>query len=262
MRGGRGNIPAGQLYPAAIQRSIQDAIGEPVEIVARALWPNPGVNLVVRKWLDELEPELVTFSISSFWFLYESTPVRVERRFGGPGRFISQKSQQVAATPWLAHNRVFQWGRKRTQRVLGGRAWFEPEDVIARATEVIREVLQREGGYLVVTGPGSGERWAQTPAAKARAAARQQTVDSALATFCRHHHVEYVASSELAAFRDPRPPSLQGDQLHLDREGHRRVAERYHEVVMGWIQRAVDAREAPEAPEPARDEPVGAPPES
>jgi len=246
VRGGRANIPAGELYPSALQRALARAIGEDIEITAHALWPNPGVHLVVRKWLHEIQPDLVTFSISSFWFLYESTPVKLERSLGTPGRWVSRQSQRLAGTPWLAHNRAFQWGRKQAQRSIGGKAWFEPDEVVARATEVIREILQHEGSYLVVTGPGSGARWAQTPQAQARAAARRETVDAALASFCKHHHVEYVSSAEMEAMRDPRPSSLQGDQLHLDREGHRRVAEHYFGMVQGWVERALAAtRDAP-----------------
>lgn len=246
VHGGKGNIPAEELYPNAMAPALAKAIGEPVELIARALWPNPGTNLVVRRWLEELEPDLVVYAVSSFWFLYESTPVRIERRFGTPGRFISQQSQRIAATPWLAHNRVFQWGRKQTQRTLGGRAWFEPGDVIARSTEIIREVIQREGHYLVVVGPGSGDRWALNEAHRERLAARSDTVDTALAAICRGHHVHYTSSRSLASLQDPEGLSLQGDQLHLDREGHRRAAQRYFEVVLGWVQLAAAARETDE----------------
>jgi hypothetical protein len=173
--------------------------------------------------------------------LYESTPVRIERKLGGPGRVISQQSQQVAATPWLAHNRVFQWGRKQTQRTLGGSAWFEPDEVISRSTDIIREVISHEGSYLVVSGPGGGERWAQTEEQRLRSEARRETVDRALASLCAKHHIEYWGQERWAPLRDPEPASLQGDQLHLDREGHRRLAERYFEVSLGWARRALEA---------------------
>ena len=189
--GGKGNIPKEDLYPAAMQKPLAKALGEPVEVTARALWPNPGVERVVRRWMEEVQPDLVLFSVSSFWFLYESTPVRIERKLGGPGRVISQQSQKVAATPWLAHNRVFQWGRKQTQRTLGGSAWFEPDEVISRSTDIIREVISHEGSYLVVSGPGGGERWAQTEEQRLRSEARRETVDRALVSLCAKHHIEY-----------------------------------------------------------------------
>lgn len=236
--GGKGNIPQQDLFPNAMQAPLGKAIGEPVETVARALWPNPGVHLVVRKWLEQTEPDMVLFAISSFWFTYESTPVRLERKLGTPGRFISQQSQRVAATPWLAHNRAFQWGRKQTQKVVGGQSWFEPEEVIARSTEIIREVIQREGSYLVVCGPGSGDRWNTEAAARERAQSKQSQVDKALAAFCLQHHVEYVSPAEMQAYRPAEQPSLQGDELHLDREGHRRVAEHYFKLALGWVERA------------------------
>jgi hypothetical protein len=242
--GGKGNIPKEDLYPAAMQAPLAKAIGEEVEVVARALWPNPGVDRVVARWIEEVQPDMVLFAVSSFWFLYESTPVRIERKLGTPGRLISQGSQKVAATPWLAHNRAFQWGRKQAQRTVGGSAWFEPDEVIARSTDIIREVIRHEGSYLVVSGPGGGERWAQTEEQRNRSEARRDTVDHALASLCAKHHIEYWGKEKWAPLRDPGKASLQGDQLHLDREGHKRVAERYFDVSLGWVQRAKEARDA------------------
>jgi hypothetical protein len=244
--GGKGKIPEADLFQNLFGRALEKVIQEPVELQAKLIWPNPGVGQVVRRWVNDFQPELVTFYVSSFWFLYESTPVRVERRFGAPGRVISQQSQRIAAMPRLAHNRVFQWGRKQTQRVVGGQAWFEPEEVIARSTEIIREVIQNEGTYLVVIGASGGENWAQDDAQRRRIVARRETVDAALASFCKQHHVEYMSVADLQAITDPQPASLQGDELHLDRPGHSRVAEFYFKIGLGWVQRAMEAtREEP-----------------
>ncbi len=244
--GGKGNISQEVLFQNLFGRALEKFINEPVDLVGRPLWPNPGTHKVVRKWMDEFQPELVTFYVSSFWFLYESTPVRVERKFGTAGRFVSQQSQRVAATPWLAHNKAFQWGRKQTQRVVGGSAWFEPDEVIARSIEIIREVIQDEGAYLVVIGPAGGKNWATDEEHLERIVARRNTVDSALASFCKNHHIEYVSVADQEAMSQPGRVSLQGDELHLDKEGHRQVAERYFMVGLGWAQRAIAARKESE----------------
>jgi len=240
--GGRAKISQEELFQNLFGRALEQFIKEPVEVMARPLWPNPGTHRVVRRWLEEFQPELVSFYVSSFWFLYESTPVRIERRLGRPGRWISQQSQKAAATPWLAHNRVFQWGRKQTQKVVGGQAWFEPDEVIARSIEIIREVLQSEGAYLVVIGPAGGNNWARNEAHLETIVARRNTVDRALASFCKNHHIEYLSVADQEAMMDSRPVSLQGDELHLDEQGHRQVAERYFMVGLGWAQRAIAAR--------------------
>lgn len=239
--GGKGDIPRDELFPAAMQAPLTKAIGEQVEVFARAVWPNPGLERVVEKWMNDFQPELVVFPISSFWFLYESTPVRIERRFGSAGLFISKKSQKLAATPWLAHNRPFQWTRKQAQRVIGGQAWFEPGEVIDVAQKVIRSVIRREGTYLVVFGPSGGEKWAQDQAALDRLVKRRESVDHALADFCKLHHVEYWDQEQMASLRDPRGSSLQGDELHLDREGHRRVVEHQFGLSVGLVKRALAA---------------------
>jgi hypothetical protein len=239
--GGRANIDQDGLFQNLFGRALEKFIHEPVELMARPVWPTPDLPQVVGRWMRDFQPELVTFYVSSFWFLYESTPVRVERRLGRPGAFINQQAQKVAATPWLAHNRPFQWTRRQTHRLVGGQAWFEPDEVISRSTAVIREVLQHEGAYLVVVGPAGGDKWARDAVHLQRILARRQTVDAALASFCKAHHVEYMTVAEQQAITDPQPASLQGDELHLDAEGHRRVAEHYFRVGLGWAQRALEA---------------------
>jgi hypothetical protein len=227
------------MFPAAMQAPLARAIGEPVEVTARPVWPTPDLPKVVDRWMAEIQPELVVFPIGSFWFLYESTPVRVERRLGRPGRWVNRASQKLAAKKWLAHNRPFQWLRRRTQRTLGGDSWFAPEEVIATAKEVIRTILRYEGSYLVVFCPSGGDRWAPDEGALARFARKRDLVDRAISAFCAEHHIEYWDEARIAPERDPRPPSLQGDQLHLDRGGHRRAAERYMDMSVGMMKRAL-----------------------
>jgi len=241
VHGGPANLPREELFPSAMQAPLGKAIGEPVEVTARAIWPTPALPAAVAKWMDEVNPELVVFPIGSFWFLYESTPVRIERRLGGPGHWINRRAQRVAATPWLAHNSAFQWSRKKTQRALGGDAWFEPEDVVAVAKEVIRTVLRYEGSYLVVMGPGGGQKWAADDGARERLARRQELVDDALARFCAELKVEYWDRNRKKVELPPSGgSSLQGDDLHLDVEGHRQTASRYFEFSRAMVERALE----------------------
>lgn len=239
VRGGDASIPREDLFPGRLAGPLSKALGEPVEITARALWPTPRLPGLVERWTRELRPELVVFSVPSFWFLYESAPVRLERRLGAPGRAISSAALRAAATPWLAHNAPFRWGRERARQVIGGDSWFEPAEVVDAARGVIQAALRAEGTYVIVFGPSGGDQWARDDAGRERLARRRDEVDRALAEFCRQRHVEYWDQKKKAAIRDPRPQSLQGDGLHLDREGHRRTAEHQFGLALGMVNRAL-----------------------
>jgi hypothetical protein len=243
--GGDRNIEESLLFPRRLQGTLSAALGEPVEVTARSVWPNPALPQVVDSWMERYNPELVVFPISAFWFLYESLPVRMEQRLGVVGKAAARAGLLVAATPWLAHNRVFRFGRRSLQRWVPGRSHFEPDEVIETAQATVRAILRREGVYLVVVAPGSGEAWAVDAAAAKRAAKRRQRVDSEISRFCAGLHVEYWDTAFTATMADPEGESLQGDGIHLDEEGHRRAAERQFDVCLDLCQRARAALATP-----------------
>ena len=252
-RGGDARIAAEDLFPNRMRAPLSEALGEPVEIAARIAWPTPKLPRVAAQWMAETRPDLVVFPISSFWFLYESVPVRLERNLGPVGRGIAAASLRAAATPWLAHNGAFQTFRRTAQRTVGGSAYFEPRQVIEVATATIRTVLRDENAYLLVIGPSGGDKWATDATSAERIATRRRTVDEAMSGICRSLHVEYWGTKTIAAMRDPRPASLQGDRLHLDAEGHRRTAEHYRDPLTALCRRAqAHAADRDVATEPAR----------
>jgi hypothetical protein len=237
--GGDASIPREELFPARMQRALTRSLDEEVEVVARSVWPTPRLPKLVDGWVRDFEPELVVFPVTGFWFLYESTPILLERQLGLPGRILGRASREVAARPWLAHNRAFQWSRGRTQRAIGGQSWFTAEEVIAVSKQVISAVLRREATYLVVVGPSGGEKWARDNGHRETLIARRRHVDAAVGEYCRSHHVEYWDEARRSAMTDPEPASLQGDNLHLDRNGHQRLAEYQFGLALGWAKRAL-----------------------
>jgi hypothetical protein len=247
VKGGKGNIPPEDLFPNAMQAPLSQAIGEEVITRAYPVWPTKDLPKAAERWINEFQPDLIVFAVGPFWFLYESTPVRMERRLRGPGRFINKRAQKIAATPWLAHNRPFQWLRRQTQRTVGGDTWFEPEHVIEVSQDVIRTLVRYESAYLVVFAPGNGARWAKDEEARLRLERRSEKVTKAIAAFCAEHHVDFFdteATSRFMEARETRPPSsLQGDQLHLDREGHRRAAISLMTLTLEVIRRAKEHRD-------------------
>ncbi len=237
---GDADIPKQDLFPARMQQALARKLGQEVQVEARNVWPTPRLPSLVAGWVRDFEPDLVVFSVTGFWFLYESTPVRLERRLGWPGRAMGKLSREAAARPWLAHNRAFQWSRRATQKAIGGQSWFTPDQVIEASQKVILATLRRESAYLVVFGPSGGEKWARDEAHLKDLLARRRRVDSAMSAFCRAHHVEYWDEAKRSGITDPRPSSLQGDDLHLDREGHKRVAEYQFDLALGMVNRAME----------------------
>lgn len=248
VHGGDANIPEPELFPERIRKGLERELGELVEIRARAVWPRKSLPTVVDGWMRDFEPDLVVFPISVFWFGYESVPVRLDRQLGPLGRGIAKASLKAAATPWLAHNPVFQSGRRTAQRFVGGRSYFEPEEVIAVSRATIRAILRSEGASLVVLGPSGGEKWSADAASAARIAARKQQVDEAMRAFCRENHVQYLDRAMLLAKANVAPDAakapLQGDDLHLNAEGHRQTADRYLQLSLALCREAKARGEA------------------
>jgi len=249
--GGDGKIPRGDLFPIAMQAPLSKAVGEPVEIVARECWPNEKLPDVIDGWMTRFDPELVCFRVNSFWFTYYSAPAQLQKRFGRPGTLAAKAGLKAASLPWLAHNGAFRWIRGHTEHVVGSQAWFEPGEIIEVVSAVIRRVASHEGACFVVMGPAGGEEWTpDNQVARARLQSRLAEVDVAIAALCERMHVENVNTSQMAALYDHGRSSRQGDRIHLDREGHREVAEQLFGFVLGMVQRALAAREASE-PAPA-----------
>ena len=242
VHGGAGRIAESSLFPKQMERPLGEALGEHVEIIAREVWPTADLPGIVTGWMRTYEPDLVVLPITSFWFLYESVPLRFER-FGVAGKMVSRVGRNVAGRPWLAHNRPFQALRRRSQKFVQGKPHFQPEEVIRIAQATARAVVQREGVYLVIVAPSGGEQWAADEAATGRAERRRVRVDQAMSAFCASIHAEYWDLATMAALRDPRKPALQGDQLHLNEEGHRRTAQRYMDFSIALCRRAVTARQ-------------------
>lgn len=245
---GDANIPRQDLFPARMQEALAKSFGMEVEVQARNCWPTPRLPGRVAGWVNEFEPDLVVYSVTGFWFLYESTPVRLERKLGLAGKAIGRVSREAAARPWLAHNRAFQWSRRVTQNAVGGQAWFSADQVVEISQKVILASLRRESAYTVVFGPSGGDKWARNEQHLKELVARRRRVDAAMAAFCKAHHVEYWDEAKLAEIRDPRAASLQGDDLHLDREGHKRVAEYQFGLARGLVERTLAHSSAETAP--------------
>jgi hypothetical protein len=210
---------------------LTEATGEPVETIARIIWPAPELPDLIGKWLDRYQPDLVYLVVSSYWFTYVSAPARVQRSFGPLGKPISQAGLKIAATPWLAHNAPFRLMRRATLGVIGGTTWFTPEEVNESMETCIRRILAHEGAALAVRGPrtphssvGSAKsiRWAED---------RRQAVHFRTKELCARLHIPYFGWDTAKAAQED-PDAYQGDMVHGTESTHKKLAEEEAELLL------------------------------
>jgi hypothetical protein len=220
-------------------RLIEAALGaeshQPVETIVRNIWPTEDLPELIERWLDAAQPEIVTFKVSSFWFSYESVPLRLQRgSLGLPGKLLAQVGDTAGKASWLADTAAFHALRSAARRTVGGAIYFTPDEVIERVTACVRRILQRENVVALVRGPLVAESGGASLRAQRRLEARRRYVDRALAERCAGMHVHYTGCraappiSELLPYRGP-------DRMHLNALGHERVGrEEAAAVLTAW----------------------------
>ena len=107
-----------------IEQAMAAEAGEPVETIAREIWPEPGLPGIIQRWLERFEPDMVSFKVSSYWFTYSSVPLRMRRlsRLGPVGPAIAAAGLKAAARPSVGNSGPFELARRGLRRTLGGAA--------------------------------------------------------------------------------------------------------------------------------------------
>jgi hypothetical protein len=161
------------------------------EVIVKPAWPTPEFPGVLERWIAEYEPDLVYLNVAEYWCLYESIPLRIERRFGRLGKQVAAAGTGAAAVPWLAHNRAWRGLRQAGQSVVAGAVQFEPEVLVPRIMECVRVCLRSEGVAVVVDGQRGRRPHATTRRWRERVEARRQFVHVRLKEECTRLHVVY-----------------------------------------------------------------------
>lgn len=205
---------------------------EPVEVIARGIWPTSGMPAAVGRWLDEYHPDVVYLNVVSFWFQYESVPLRVKRILGRLGPAVGDAGFKLAESKRWSHNAVFRSVRRLAQATIGGDTHFTPDEVIERISETIRIVLRNEGVLLVVKGPRAITRHGVTRRQQRRNEARRLKIHHSLKRLCEQLHVFYDGSEAPLYETAPRPRGTRvGDGLHSNARGHANSAEETFELI-------------------------------
>jgi hypothetical protein len=249
--GGNGRVPEGQLRDRVVEGPLSEALGEEIEIISEVAWPNPDLPEVAARWIKRHDPDVVIITTNSFAYQYRSAPIKLERKYGRPGRALAELGLRMAGTRWLAHNPAFQWTRKQIQRRVGGATHFEPEEVAAVYIDVARAALRHEGVTVGIIGPLTvPRRWANTDAELAEAEVRRSLFHRTLKAFCEERHVWY-AGNDTPIESTTDPSHLQGDELHANAAGHNRHAEMGLPMLVELCRIAQEARSDQRAPSPS-----------
>ena len=208
-----------------VERALAAETGEPVDTIAREVWPTADLPDVVGRWLERYEPEVVSLKVSTFWWTYQSVPLRLEQfRFAGTGKLAAETGRRAAETPWLANAPPMNVLRDWIRRVVGGATYFSADEVIERISLCLRRILQREGVLVVVRGGLVAETVGCTPEIQEREEQTRRAVDAALAALCAELHIHYTGCRAA-------PPVetvlkyRQRDRLHQNAAGQRLVGE-------------------------------------
>jgi len=232
----RGRVEDGVMTHNVLARELEAATGELVEIVVRPIWPNGRMVSYIERCLDEVQPDIVMLRANTFWFGYESIPLRLNRWFGPAAKPLRKMGLGGASSSWLGERAVFHWTRDALHGLIGGDTYFTPEVLIERQTAAIRAVVRREGVAAVIHGPSGRKPLHRSRKANERIEVKRKKVHAALKELCEESHLPYISSEEARYLQGEAWSSL-GDRLHGDAASLRRRADEDFEPLMeAWRQ--------------------------
>ncbi|MFN0095986.1 MAG: hypothetical protein ACKVVT_14580 [Dehalococcoidia bacterium] len=231
----QGHIPPEQRSAWLSATAMEAEFREPVDVVSKVLWPNDRMPAAVKRWVSEVEPDLVFVRVASYWVTYESVPLRLRRRLGRVGQGLADAGKATARMSWLSQRGFYHFGRSWLLRAIGGDPEFTVDEVVERLETAFRQILLDESIVLVVRGPLTPFNTSGTRAGAARAERRMRQLDERVRQLCAALRVPYVSVS---GREDPTDRSVRlGDRVHRNAAGHARVAEWETEALMGaWSQ--------------------------
>ncbi len=230
------SVPLEVRARSLIAQRIQEEFDEPTEMEVRRLWPTEALPALIDRWMSDFEPEAVIFLVSTYWFGFESLPLRVERRFGPLGRPL-RCAGDAATKGKVGRLGAFHWARRALLNTVGGETHFTPEEVVSRCEGCIRAILAHEPITLVVRGPISTYERAIGQRASARGERRRRQVHRELKALCARLHVEYIGEDVLDRATE-RSARSAGDGVHYLPQEHARRGGIQADALVGALRRA------------------------
>ncbi len=211
------DIPPEQRSAAVAERMLSEASGEEIDAVTKGIWPAPELPGIIAGWVKRYEPDLVIIRISSYWFTYESVPLRVERALGPWSRRLTKLGNDAAANPRIGHNRAFKLLQKGMLRTIGGATLLTPDQTVEVAEACLRPILAREGVGVVVRGPRTPFGGFRSRAALLKSEEKRQYVNRRLAELCQRSHITFAPFESMEKLVDP--AMRLGDGVHTNTQG-------------------------------------------
>ncbi|MBK6318175.1 MAG: hypothetical protein IPF51_05255 [Dehalococcoidia bacterium] len=217
---------------------LEAELGEPVEWVVKGVWPTPELPGLVERWVEESQPDLVYVNTGSYWFLYRSVPLRVERLLGRVGgERLGDAGARVAKSKRWAYNAPFRFTRRVLQATIGGDTNFTTQQVIDRMSDCVRIAARAEGAVVVVKGPHGKARLSARKRAFERDERERLKLHKALEDLCAELHVTYDGVGEGGVRNQPAflGGTTVGDGLHANEVRHVHEADVLYQGIRAGI---------------------------
>ena len=176
---------------------LQAELGEPVEWVVKGIWPTESLPKRVEGWIADCDPDVIYLNTGSYWFLYRSVPLRVQRLLGKVGgESVGNVGFRFAKSERWAYNAVFRTARRILQNTIGGDTHFTRQQVTDCMSECLRVAVRKEGAVVVVKGPHGKDRHSVSPRRFRSDERERLKMHRDLQTLCEQLHVTYDGVGE------------------------------------------------------------------
>ncbi len=230
-------VPPEKRVQAVAGRRFEEVVGEPVETVHRMIWPNPELPQIIGSWMERYQPDLVYLSCTGFWYTWDSSLVKLRRRF----RLAASATRAIGRLSFsdsVAHNRAYRALRRLGLRTIGGAPFFQPEEIADLMEASLRSILAHEpAGVIFRLGPALAHH--STAANRAECIRRRAVVHGRLKPFCERLHIIYQGSEDDRMYGEE-PEFFFVDHLHWNEAGHARQAELDTEAMLEAWRRAAE----------------------
>lgn len=201
-----------------VEQALEALTGEPWETIRKPIQPAENLPDIVDRWVNEFQPDIVYLMVNSYWFNYESVPLKLKRKFGRVGQAVGDVGLSAAGKPWFADHWWFHKTRYFLQATIGGETPYTPEYVLENMEAVIRRVLRHEHVHLVVRSSMGGRERPDLPKkVRERRDVRRKIVADGIERLCAQLNVANMSGKTKRKYN---PEERAGDNLHRNERGH------------------------------------------
>jgi hypothetical protein len=217
-----GETPIEERAAAIAARMLAGASGEEVETVLKIPKPDGALPGVMERWLNEVNPDLVCFVISSHWCEAENIAERM-RDFGRVGNWIGARLRGASRRYTPDTNALARGAREIALLAVPGKPPFQPDEAASAIEDSLRRIVRREHVGVVVAGSPYSPALDGGRRAQERARRRREAFFMRLRDACERLHVAYTLPPHAS---DAFTRSIRtSDGLHFTPAMHRRMGE-------------------------------------